>query len=444
MIFIYCLLFLHLVIVYSIYKISTRADKCFPLEDIGLFVSVSMLLYTVFPVISWLMQGGEYKIPLGRLYFLQPSNGEVTTILLYSLLFLLGVLIAYIQLRPKIQKQNYNQKLFIVPKSVFYSALFVLIISTMLVKSLEHVYGLNNYESYGELYSLKMNLPLGVAQFFNVLKYILTISLIVVFLKICQNIRRYKFFLYFFVVFVLISFNPAGSRGEFFLKLLTFVVLWHILVKPISKKLVIFGFTLGLVVFLVMGMVRGRELNQINFSFSEGLPLGEFDIIYSNAIFILQEKNNQMLNVPFNVQVNDFIAFIPSNLLPFQKYDFSNWYLDNYFPEFKQQGGGLAFGLVPQMIASIGILGAPFAGYLLAIISMAMLRYTRKYYKWWFLAFYTMTFVSSYNIVRFTLLAVFTSQIVFFIFSISAIYVISRLIKKRSKYYDGTTFNDNP
>src|SRR5260370_26063259 len=83
---------------------------------------------------------------------------------------------------------------------------------------------------------------------------------------------------------------------------------------------------------------------------------GEFESLFGNAWDIWRRKSVDGLHdIPFQLYLSDFFAAVPSQLLPFEKMDYATWYLTSFYPEIRNAGGGLAFGVVPQAILGFGL-----------------------------------------------------------------------------------------
>ena len=79
----------------AIYKLAKTRISAVPVDDVAVFTVLCMGLYTILPVISWLAQGGQYIIPVGRLYAMQPTISEVFTLVLLGVGPIFGVLMVY-------------------------------------------------------------------------------------------------------------------------------------------------------------------------------------------------------------------------------------------------------------------------------------------------------------------------------------------------------------
>ena len=66
-----------------------------------------------------------------------------------------------------------------------------------------------------------------------------------------------------------------------------------------------------------------------------------------------QKARGAFHDVPWQITYNDFIMMIPQQLLPFQKLDVAEWYLQQL--GWPPQGNGLMFGVVAQSKIGFGL-----------------------------------------------------------------------------------------
>ena len=86
-------------------------------------------------------------------------------------------------------------------------------------------------------------------------------------------------------------------------------------------------------------------------------------------------------------------------MLPFDKLALNDWYLDTFFPEYKEQGGGWEFGALTQAVIGGGVVEAALRGGVVAALSTWLLTWHRSTSAtWWRLPLYmyllTLAFLS--------------------------------------------------
>lgn len=424
------LVFFQLLLIYKTYKISYNRDKRYPIEDIGLFIIICLAGYTILPVLSWLLQGGEYIIPGSRLSQIQPPKNDILYVQLVSIFFSFGVFLYYHKNKKNMPLPiNYKINYFI-SDSIFFASIFIFLSNLIINGILTSILGLDLASSYTETYKLRASIPLQLAQFLNLLNAIAHFSKIVIVVGGLQRWYRLKFIIYLFLFITILVFDKAGARSFLFINLFLFIVIYHLMVNEISSlRITIIGL-FGLVYFIILGILRVTSLENVSFQF--GLPLGEFDTIFANSLHLLGEKNDNNLEVPFTLFLNDFFSFVPSQILPYEKIDYSNWYLNNYYPEFKALGGGLAFGLVAQIILGYGIIESFIRGIFVGLISIWLLKWVRvRNGQWWKIVVFISILLSSYNVVRDSNLVPIIGSLPFMIFSLLIIHMVSKLIRRQ-------------
>jgi hypothetical protein len=398
-IFLYILMILTFLAFIGIYKLAKTGRRAVPIDDIAVFTVLCICLYTLLPVISWLLQGGEYIIPVGRLYQMQPTVSEVFELMLLGVGPIFGVLVVYFLQRATLARLNvkplFKFNWWISNKLLFICATIVICVYAV-QSAIKFKYGMLNAETYNDTYIQYANLPKIVAQLLAQSRAALSVSMLIV---VAALVMRWdsggKKWLIIMAALLLLTFDVGYSRTQLFYYILLFIVLYHMFVQPFTRAFkVLWLFLIVLVSFLLLGL-RGDGL--ISFA---ALPLGEFDNIWANGVHLLRERVAGTLEVPINAHLNEFVNFIPSQLLPYQKIDMSNWYLDTYYPGYKENGGGLKFGVIPQAIVGFGLAESFFRGIIVGAISIKLKNILHKYHSCWSLIVFLMIYMSSYDMVR--------------------------------------------
>jgi len=376
------------------------------------------------------LQGGEYLVPIGRLYQMQPTISEVFTLTLLGVGPIFGVLMVYlfrqsalVELNSK-SRPSYNW--WISSKLLFICA--VLIIGAYSFQTaIKLMYGMLGADSYNETYIQYAELPTLVAQALVVSRTVFSVCMIVVLTGLTMRWNSGgKKWLFLIAMFVVLSFEVGYSRTTLFYNILLFYVLHSIFVRPVvSLSKTIFFFSLTIIAFLLLG-IRGEGL--ISFA---ALSIGEFDSIWANGVQLLRERDSGSLDVPLAAFLNEFLNFIPSQLLPYEKIDMPNWYLDTYYPSFKSEGGGLMFGTVAQSIVGFGLAEAVLRGVIVGVVSIEMKKIIHKHHTWWSLIFFLLVYMNSYSIARLGNFSAFTGLLGMTLFCILAISFLDRVLPSK-------------
>lgn len=428
----------------KVYKVCAKRDSRAPIDDLGVFFLLALTLYATLPPVFWLMQGGTYTLLSGRLYKIQPTPMEVVYLLNIALAYASGFSFVYFIMQYKI-KGPASIKIPKINNSHVIAAVAIILLSTIIMTALYISGSVRVGDSYMDSYLVIQQLPLPLRQLIKLTTSFSTFATLVVIITLFQRWSKYKLFFWIYFATIIFSINTEGGRTAIAISLLSMIISWHVLVKPIKTRLAVIGGISGLVLFLIWGLVRNiGSLSSLGPDGFQGVGVGEFDELWANAAELLQAKKNGIINVNFTTQFSEFFAFIPSQLLWFEKGTLSIWFLDNFYPYLKDMGGGLAFGAISQAIIGGGILEALIRGSLLGFIAGLLMKWYRgESKKWWQFPLYLYILVWIYQSIRdttFTLLGTLVQTMIPAIFVISVISYILKL--KKVKYRSiGKIFN---
>lgn len=419
--------------VFFLYRYSAKKDKSAPIDDIGVFWTATLALYTTLPVFSWILQGYTYISPLNpRLIEYQPSIQDVNYLLLIAVSYSVGFSIFFSFFRKKINKLEiggFKQ----INSPIILVALGILLFTKLVLFSSVILFGIQSADSYIDQYRVIQEAPLVIRQ---ILKYLLafqSLAIIIILISIFQNWKKSKIYFLFFLLFTLFSFDPEGGRASIATTILAILFLWHVLIKKISSRVWISFSIIGIILFLAFGLLRGvQNLSDYNLTGEDNPGVGEFDAIWSNAVHLNAEKKKGNVNVPFTVRFGEFWEFVPSQFLPFNKSSMSIWYLDTYYSEYKEQGGGWAFGALSQAVIGFGpIEGFIRGGILGALYGFFMFWYRKSKNLWWSLPFYLSIYLFSFMSLRDTTFQQLSSLIQNTLPGLFLIFLLSLTLKKR-------------
>ncbi len=381
-------------------------ERFAPLDDIGVLWVIVLSLYTILPILSWVIQGGVYiSILTPRLLSLQPSTSMVIDLLTMSLFLLIGFLIIYYPFRKKAIEVN-NFSIGRIPIHIFKFCLMIFLFVKLITIILYKSTSIGSAETYIDQYRVILEAPLVIRQ---LLKYLLSLhffSFLVCLIFIFQNWKKYKWIFFLFLFVTIINFDPKGGRAAIAIMIFASFVLWHILQKRISFKYsVILGIS-ALFIFLAFGIFR--EINNIgdyDLTGEDNPGMGEFDAIWTNAVELYTFKiSDPNFQVPFTIRFSELWEFIPSQLLPFQKKSLSNWYVEEFYPEYKELGGGFAFGVLSQLAIGGGVIEGLIRGIIFGfLLGSLFLWYRKNIDKWYVLPSYMSIYLYIFMSIRDTL-----------------------------------------
>jgi hypothetical protein len=411
------LLFVMLIwaVVGFVFTLSANRDRRTPADDIGVLWLIVLAMYSTLPPLSWMLQGGSYSfLNLYRLYILQPTSEEITQLLSIALAYVLAFAFVYLLLSRHIPPGDATRHRFIIKP--YLTAAFGIVVAFQATMLLMRVGGfIRTPESYYDSYLVVQELPLAFRQILRIGGGIASVSLIVILVGALQRWPRQRHLFILYIALILLSFDPKGPRSGMMIGCLSSAIAWHVLIRPIPLRWWITASICGLILFTALGILRALEspgdLSELTM---EGSGLGEFDALWANAIELLQARESGWLDVPSAARFGEFWAFVPSQLLPFDKMSVSDWFLETFYPLYQAEGGGWAFGAIGQAVIGDGILEAGLRGSVLgAILALVMKWYRSSAASWWRLPLYLYLLIFIYQSIRDTTfsLAGYTLQI---------------------------------
>lgn len=373
---------------------AARRDKRAPADDIGVMWLVALAMYGTLPPLSWLLQGSSYGLlSVHRLFMLQPTSAEIVQLMYLGIAYACGFAGVYLFLRRYVPRPHSYTHAPIKGPQITAALLFVLVYLALTTALRAGGY-LRSAESYVDSYSAVQELPLGLRQILRIAAGIANIAQLVLLVALLQRWPRTRKLFILYIVMLLLTYDPSGSRKAVALGLLSAAIGWHILIRPIAARRWVTAGTVGFVVFTILGVLRGigiwgGDTGDFEAGDFEGIGLGELDSLWANSLHLLQEGHSK-LDIPWAARYGEFWAFIPSQMLPFGKLTLQDWYLDTFFPEYKEQGGGWEFGALTQAVIGGGVVEALLRGSAIAVLSIGLMKWYRSSTAtaWWRLPLY--------------------------------------------------------
>jgi len=242
---------------------------------------------------------------------------------------------------------------------------------------------------------------------------------------------RYRFALIaVLMVDIIYTASQHGSRSELVLLLLTSVLLYHRMVRPLKLK---WALMIGCAIFggfLTLGVWRNRAIQPL---YDEShVPFlvrnNEFQAVWATSYDIFRLKRDGILGTPpWQLFFSDFYFLVPSQLLPFEKIDPSAWYLNAAGID----GVGLMFGAVGQAVLGFDWPEIFVRGILLGAIAALLHRwYVRRYRSWWVNMFYLFVSVWTYYSMRQTSFASLYFIVYWFVPTFLSVELVAMLLRK--------------
>jgi oligosaccharide repeat unit polymerase len=411
-----------------------RRDGTIPWFEIGAVYVAVVTLYLSYPLIGFLALNRTYT-PLNdaRLYMMQPEADDMGRIGWLYVCHLLGFAVTYLLVRGRLHAERISLNR---PALSIVVAVVAVYLS---IEAFEMFVGLfynTSSDTYFESYLVARRLPILLAQLFNHLngmKYVLSLMLLATLFSRYPASRL--LIVGWLAAVAVITVTRLGNRTELVLLLVSATMMYDTLVRPIRPRLVTAVAACGLVGFVAFGAMRnGMSLSGdgVNpFSYST-----EFESLFANAVH-LDHVRPTLERLPPAFYLSDFAAVIPQQLAPFTKIDRADWYVNTFFPEYAQAGGGLAFGTISEAVLTGGWLGALAAGAALGFCFAKIHRcFVRRASNFWVFVLYVWVTTLSYQSFRngtFALLVLFLYRFVFAVIFVNLLAALLRPAMQRTR-----------
>jgi oligosaccharide repeat unit polymerase len=391
-----------------------------PIDDLGIMWIVIFSLYSTLPAMFWIFQGGEY-IPLNkRLFNLGTKPEDMIYLMNLSLVCLLFFIIGN-KIFLKHHSLEIRSKEIDIPFSVVIAALLVILFNA-LINVFFGSFGLTQEaSSYAESYVITQNLPLGLRQISKLLSGFDFISWIVINIFFFKNYKKYRVYI-LLAALIFIILNLSGARSQIVFYLFTLLVLRHHFVRPLNLLPTLSLGIAGVVIFLGAGILRGLSGEFAIYG------VGEFDMLWGNAVELLHEKQSSGLEVPAWLRYSDFYGFIPSQFLWFEKNTLSVWFMQEFYPAYIELGVGFSFGILSEMVIGYGLLDAVIRGFVLGSVLALSMNYFRKKIDWWILSLHLVLLAHAVLLVRDTAFRLIIDTIQLFLPALIFMFILGRIL----------------
>ena len=364
-----------LVLIALAFLATLRAGRTIPLDEVGTWYVPAVTAYGALPLIAFLLVGLQYT-PLSdlRLYDQQPTPQDVGRIGWYHVCYLAAFAVVYV-LRRRRARAPASVGIH-VGRATATAAMALWLLCTIGVLALELGYNLNA-ETYQDSYLIVQQLPLVARQVLRFALGMRVVLSLVILAWIFSAYRRRRWMLFLWIVVIgSQTLLGGGARTPLVLLLAGSAILYHRVVRPFPAWKAYAGGTTLFVLFMGLGVIREFRGNATREAFTLGLNVGEFESVFANAVDLEQRKRFSEFNILSpTLYLSEIASAVPSEVLPFQKVDLSDWYLETFYPGIKAQGGGLAFGVVSQSIVGLGwlelIVRGAFVGFVFAWLHCA-------------------------------------------------------------------------
>lgn len=375
--------------IFFVWRLHAR-DNRLPLFEIGSLAVLATIMYGVVPLMNYIA-GGLQWIPYSdsRLISFGWTSPDLHLFgwryavylgaLAFSYLIVRGRATATVRTLTPI-KRTYAISMLVIVGSV---ELFVI--------AVEMLYGISLRPSHADINVQGVrtiwDLPLFVNQISHNLMGMAVIIKYWLLALVLMEWRRpeWRLVLYGWLgLEVVLTVVKLGARGETVLLLMAAALLYHRLAKPLKLRVLLPVAAAFLAAFFLYGAVRDMGVKVEDVTGSEYPFLAypnEFQALLGTAYDLHMRKEAGILPpVPWQIYVADAYMIIPSQLLPFDKIDPANWYLQAA----GIQGAGFMFGVMSQAVLGLDWVELFLRGMVLGILLALLHRwYVRRQGQFW-------------------------------------------------------------
>jgi hypothetical protein len=376
------------VAVFLVASLWGRAEEePIPLFEIGTVYCAALTVYSVVPFLNYLLAGMSWtKLSDNRLLTLDASAATVGRFAWNYVVYFAGFAAAYLWARDQAGSQKRVAVISDSPPLVSVA----LLLSALLVYFclLNVIWGVDANPGYAKISDNLDNLkrlPLIVYQISAHLRGILLVFKMALVFQLFERweSRRWRAVLCVWLIAeTAYTILNMGARFETALLLLSALLFYHRLVKPVRLARACAMGLLFIAGFQIMGMARTyimrgeRAVPPITLR-SLASATNEFQSIFATAYDLdRMKKAGQLENIPAQLYVNDFLMPVPQQLLPMEKLEPSEWYLD-----VRGLGNrtGYMFGVIAQSVIGFGLWELALRGIVIGLLfAWAQRWYTRR------------------------------------------------------------------
>ncbi len=379
-----------------------KRDELPPYFDIGVFCVVVTSIYLSYPLLAFLVSGLAWT-PLSdsRLVAYAATPSEFARVGWWGALYLLSLATTYALVR-RHPAANVATGLVVPNKRTILSMVVLFLAILIYVQLLQVVYGVDLNPTYGSEGPTGASLPLFVQQVTGKLVgigIVLEFGLILLLVSRsdspvwCWTLRAWAVFT------VLSALAVLGARSSVIFFLLAWLLAHQRLRRPLRPLLLIAVAGAVMAGAVLYGIVRdvGSQADTILVAASAG---GEFQAMYGTAYNLIMLRDTGGLpDIPWGLYLADLLRLIPQQILPFEKMDPSEWYLELIGA--RDSDVGLMFGVISEAAIGLGAIEMVLRGIVLGLVFGEMHNwYSRHASRFWPTLFYLWLCVWSYYTYR--------------------------------------------
>jgi hypothetical protein len=339
----------------------------------GCMFAAVVVVYGAFPLLIYQGLGGFYT-PLNdsRLFTDQPDAATIARIAWYYVAYLAAFAVGYLAMKGR-RDGRVEVSIPNLDGPTIWSLVAAYVVLRVVVLGAEVLFAAKSTD-YLETYLKYKHLPLIAQQLLGHVEGIAAVLGLGVMAMLCSRWQRYRVLV---ACWLALEFGTLlmglGARTQFVTLCLAAAISYHYLYKRLSMTVMAGGGISVVVLFLAIGLIRqyvgdggiagaGREALAGSSEF-ESLFANAYDVERLVAVGDIDKSS-----IAAAVYLGDVINLVPQQLSPFEKISLPTWYVETYYPEHAERGGGLAFGAVPEALVGTGLLDVLWRAALIGIV----------------------------------------------------------------------------
>ena len=365
-------------------------DGRVPVLDIGAFAVLITGLYTTVPLINYAAGGFTWRsLSDSRLQFWGGTPDEIGGFAWRGIVYLLALAVAYGALRRPTPQALPRPD---TPRRLLPIVLGALLAATVALSAIETRYGLTHGSSYAQLdvqEEARAAAPLAVQQVVHNLVgvvFLFKVALLLLLMERWSQLPWRAVLIVWLVVETVTGVSQLGSRTEVVQLWLAAVFAYHRMVRPLTLKVAAACGGALLVAAVGYGLARDAAYARPGVDSRRPVPVAaatnEFQALFATGYDLYRRQLDGSLEVPPALRFRELYQLVPSQLLPFYKWDAGEWYVTLIDEQGK--GTGYLFGVVSQAVIGWGWLELVARGAALGALCAVLQRwYIRRARNWW-------------------------------------------------------------
>ncbi len=423
-----------LIIVYIATRVITRRDGYLPFVDIGMFTVGVTTLYVIYPAIMFIISNAELSVLSdARLYAYEPSPQQLSRVLWWGFWYISSLTISYCYFRRRSSFVS-DIPVLLPRRTEMLAIVFLFLAIKLYIILVQILFGVNLKPSYAYLEVGANALPLIVQQLTTkIMGFQIVIDVCIILILVSKfHIKSYRYLLIAWISLVLVdTLITLGSRSGAAILLLTWFIAHQRLRASVNYVKTLIISVLFLIAILTYGILRegatGVDTFKLIFTMSN-----EFQSLFTTAFDLIQRRESGLLpSIPWEFYFADLLRIIPQQLLPFDKIDQSEWYLE--LIGLRGTGQGYMFGVLSEGAVGFGVGEVAARGIVLGmILGKFHTWYHRNRSNYWATVLYVWSFIVVYYTYRAGTFYVLIFYLTFFLPTFVIAKTLKQLLKSAS------------